>query len=326
MGMILDYRERGKALQGNFFTTFLWNVAGADVPLLNMCPTDQAKYTALGGAIVLCSILVGYCSAYFIYSLATNVVLSISCGFLIALMFFFIYRMAISTMYSDGKSSVSAQEIKSAIPSVVLSIAVGVFVSTTIEMAIFEGQIESELDKECSEHVASVIGEEMISMEASEENFQKLIDELSVQISNEETDPIKNKVLVGRDLRYQALKFEQDKDSLASKLAALKQANESKIEKLQQVERMKYLQNVDYAKRVEAMYNVSSWAVNPTLGFIRMFISLIFIVILISPIVSKMMFEDGAYEELVIKMSDEIKAEVAAMSDSFTIDNQLTQD
>ena len=70
------------------------------------------------------------------------------------------------------------------------------------------------------------------------------------------------------------------------------------------------MENVDFAKRVEAMYNVSSWSINPTLGFIRLFISLIFIVILISPVISKMMFEDGAYEQLVIKLSEDIKAEV----------------
>lgn len=325
MGKILEYREKGKALPGNFITNFLWNVAGADVPLLKMCPTDQAKYTALGGAIILCSALVGFCSSYFVYSLASSIVLASICGVLIAFMFFFIYRMAISTMYSDGKSSISAQEIKSAIPSVILSIAVGVFVSTTIEMAIFKGQIESELDRECSEYVASVVGEEKVTMDASEDNVQRLIDELSERMSNEEiVHTTKSKQLIGRGLRYKAL--QADRDSLSSQLTTLKHAHESIVEKLQQEERMKYMQNVDYAKRVEAMYNVSSWATNPTLGFIRMFISLIFIVILISPIVSKMMFEDGAYEELVLKMSNEIKSETAAISDSFSIDNLLTQD
>lgn len=325
MGKILEYRERGKDLQGNFITNILWNIAGADVPLLKMCPTDQAKYTALGGAIILCSALVGFCSSYFVHSLAGSIVMAGICGILIAFMFFFIYRMAISTMYSDGKSSISAQEIKSAIPSVILSIAVGVFVSTTIEMAIFKGQIESELDRECTEYVASIVGEEKITMDTSEENVQRLIDELSAQISNEEVVyTTKSKQLIGRGLRYKAM--QADRDSLSSQLATLKQSHETKIEKLQQEERMKYMQNVDYAKRVEAMYNVSSWATNPTLGFIRMFISLIFIVILISPIVSKMMFEDGAYEELVLKMSNEIKEETATISDSFPVDNLLTHE
>ena len=74
------------------------------------------------------------------------------------------------------------------------------------------------------------------------------------------------------------------------------------------------------------MYNVSSWAVNPTLGFIRMFISLIFIVILISPIISKMMLEDGAYEQLVTKLSDEIKAEVDGVVSNDTNDKLINED
>lgn len=157
MGKILEFREKGKSLRGNIITSLFWNIAGADVPLLKMCPTDQAKYTALGGAITLCSILVGVCSAHFVHTLSGNMLFTILCGILVAFMFFFIYRMAISTMYSDGKSSVSPQEIKSAIPSVILSIAVGVFMSTTIEMSIFEGQIEKELGTECKDFVASIV-------------------------------------------------------------------------------------------------------------------------------------------------------------------------
>ena len=46
MGKILEFREKGKSLRGNIITSLFWNIAGADVPLLKMCPTDQAKYTA----------------------------------------------------------------------------------------------------------------------------------------------------------------------------------------------------------------------------------------------------------------------------------------
>lgn len=297
MGKIQEFRDKGKSLRGNIITSIFWNIAGADVPLLKMCPTDQSKYTALGGTITLCSILVGVCSAHFIYSLSGNAFLTILCGILMAFLFFFIYRMAISTMYSDGKSSVSPQEIKSAIPSVILSIAIGIFMSTTIEMAIFEGQIEKELSKECKDYVASIVDEEKLSMQAEIETLNR---DLSSQIKETSMD--------GRGPLWAKGKARQD--SLSAQISALKDANSMKLVQIQAEETEKFMNDVDFAKRIEAMYNVSSWAVNPTLGFIRMFISLIFIVILISPIISKLMFEDGAYEQLVSKFSDEIKAEV----------------
>lgn len=322
MGKILEFRKKGQSLHGNIITSLFWDIAGADVPLLKMCPTDQSKYTALGGAITLCSILVGVCSAHFVCSLSGNTFFTILCGILVALMFFFIYRMAISTMYSDGKSSVSPQEIKSAIPSVILSIAVGVFMSTTIEMAIFEGQIEKELDAECKDYVASIVDEKKQSMEAEIEILNRELDELSSQIKVEESAKIvKQKPFVGRGSRWLTTKKRQD--SLTVQISALKEANLKSIAQIQADESQRFMKNVDFAKRVEAMYNVSSWAVNPTLGFIRMFISLIFIVILISPIISKMMLEDGAYEQLVAKLSDEIKQEVNDVANNETTNEKL---
>lgn len=309
MGKILEFREKGTSIRGNIFTSFFWNIAGADVPLLKMCPTDQSKYTALGGAITLCSILVGVCSAHFVFSLSGNMTFTSLCGILIALMFFFIYRMAISTMFSDGKSSISPQEMKSAIPSIILSIAVGVFMSTTIEMVIFEGQIQEELGRECKEHVASIVNEKKLSMDAEIEALSKSFDELSSQLTIEEPQ-LKGKrgAVMGKGVRWTTIKEQQD--SISTKISSLKDAHKKMIAQIQKEESAKFMENVDFAKRVEAMYNVSSWSINPTLGFIRLFISLIFIVILISPVISKMMFEDGAYEQLVIKLSEDIKAEV----------------
>lgn len=200
-------------------------------------------------------------------------------------------------MFSDGKSSVSPQEIKSAIPSVILSIAIGVFMSTTIEMVIFKGQIEKELFKECKVYVASIVEEEKLSMQAEIETLNR---DLSSQIK--ETSMNEKGPLWAKEKAMQ--------DSLSARILTLKDANSKRLVQIQTEESKKFMNEVDFAKRIEAMYNVSSWAVNPTLGFIRMFISLIFIVILISPIISKMMFEDGAYEQLVSKLSDEIKTDV----------------
>ena len=113
---------------------------------------------------------------------------------------------------------------------------------------------------------------------------------------------------------------------MSAQISALKDANSKKLVQIQAEESEKFMNDVDFAKRIEAMYNVSSWAVNPTLGFIRMFISLIFIVILISPVISKMMFEDGAYEQLVSKFSDEIKAEVDDVVCTISNDKFINQE
>lgn len=43
----------------NFFTRFLWFVAGADVEMLSLCPLDYKKYEAIGMTILMTS-LVGF--------------------------------------------------------------------------------------------------------------------------------------------------------------------------------------------------------------------------------------------------------------------------
>ena len=79
--------------------------------------------------------------------------------------------------------------------------------STTIEMAIFEGQIEKELDTECKDFVASIVDEEKQSMDAEIEALNRNLDELSSQMKVEESSIIgKQRPVIAKGPHWIAIK------------------------------------------------------------------------------------------------------------------------
>jgi hypothetical protein len=54
-------------------------------------------------------------------------------------------RFMVNTMYSDGKHTISTEEIKGGLPRIILAIFLGIVISTPIELRIFEDKIETQL-------------------------------------------------------------------------------------------------------------------------------------------------------------------------------------
>lgn len=161
---IEDLREQGEQLikkdkkgeghegyrKNNWFKESMWWCAGADRRLLRMCPGDHSKYVGLGTVIFFTALM-----AWFSSFIAMKLVFqnethgNLYAGIFAtcwALMIFFLDRFITNTMYSDGKVTISKQELLSGLPRIAIAIFLGIVISAPLELEIFKGEINTEIN------------------------------------------------------------------------------------------------------------------------------------------------------------------------------------
>ena len=146
----------------NLLKEFTWMCAGADRPLLRMCPGDHSKYVGIG-TVILFTALMAWFSSFIAMQLVfeievpegadfwTSVKLNwpaIAFATFWAAMIFCLDRFITNTMYSDGKVSISKQEFFSGLPRIVIAIFLGIIISAPLELEIFKEAITEEMDQE----------------------------------------------------------------------------------------------------------------------------------------------------------------------------------
>ena len=124
---------------------FLWMCAGANRAVLRQCPTDWAKYAGTGGTILFTAMMAAISGAYALNFVFDSLYYSIPFGMFWGALIFNLDRFMVNTMYSDGKHTISFEEIKGGLPRIVLAIFLGVVISTPIEMKIFDDTINENL-------------------------------------------------------------------------------------------------------------------------------------------------------------------------------------
>lgn len=133
----------------NILKEFTWICAGADRPLLRRCPGDHTKYVGIGTVILFTALM-----AWFASFIAMRLVFADyeKCTLYAALfatfwsaLIFCLDRFITSTMYSDGKVSISKKEFFSGLPRIVIAIFLGIIISAPLELMIFEKEIDNEI-------------------------------------------------------------------------------------------------------------------------------------------------------------------------------------
>lgn len=132
---------------GGFLNEFLWICAGADRKVLRQCPTDYAKYAGTGGTILFTAIIAAISGAYAISFVFDDAPIYVPIGFglIWGLMIFNLDRFMVNTMYSDGKHTISKDELLGGLPRIILAIFLGIVISTPLEIRIFQDKIKSQL-------------------------------------------------------------------------------------------------------------------------------------------------------------------------------------
>lgn len=130
---------------GGLFNEFFWICSGANRKILRQCPTEYSKYFGIGGTIFFTAAMAMLSGGYAFFTIFDSTSLAVCFGVFWGLLIFNLDRFIVNTMYSDGKHTISKDELKAGCPRIILAIFLGIVISTPIELRIFADKIESQL-------------------------------------------------------------------------------------------------------------------------------------------------------------------------------------
>lgn len=167
---------------GGFLKEFAWWCAGTDRPLLRMCPGDHSKYVGIG-TVIFFTALMAWFSSFIAMQLVfgkddVGTFISIIFATFWALMIFFLDRFITNTMYSDGKVSISKEELVGGLPRILIAIFLGIVISVPLELKIFEKEIENDIElnkHETIKEVSKSLNNEICLLEAKQDTISLYI-------------------------------------------------------------------------------------------------------------------------------------------------------
>lgn len=330
---------------------FLWSCAGVNKKVLRQCPSDYAKYAGIGGTILFTAIMAGLSGGYAMYFVFHNepvindqiknvvqqaasnnsaIWISIVFGVFWGLLIFNLDRFIVNTMYSDGKHTISKQELKSGAPRIIMAIFLGLVISTPLEMKIFSDQITTQvaIDNGLREKKArqsyQYLYDDLKNYENQKDTIESKVTNLRQKYLDAEQDKkfeVEGKAASGKEGKGQIY---EEKEKLAETLEAeyknYKASKEEELErinkdiirikniiKIQEEQNKKDVTNNGFAVRYQAFKEVTSWKEHPALALVSLMITLLFVIIETAPTFFKMMMQDGAYDNLLNAEKHRIK-------------------
>ena len=124
---------------------FFWWCAGVNRDILRQCPTDYAKYAGMGGTILFTALMAMLSGGYAMFYVFNNPKVAIVFGVFWGMLIFNLDRFIVNTMYSDGKVTISWQELYSGLPRIIMAIFLGIVISMPLELKIYEKSINTEI-------------------------------------------------------------------------------------------------------------------------------------------------------------------------------------
>lgn len=122
---------------------FLWWCAGTHQALLKKYPSEQTKYSGLGGVILATFVLAALSAGYAIYSVFNNGLLALVFALVWGLIIFNFDRFLVSTMRKYGVSQ--SKQVWMAVPRIALALLIGLTIARPLELKIFEKEIDTKV-------------------------------------------------------------------------------------------------------------------------------------------------------------------------------------
>lgn len=296
---------------------FFWFCSGASFSLLKRCPTESSKYASIGGTVFFTGLLAAVSGGFALYSIFKVYWAAVVFGLLWGAMIFNLDRFLVSTLKKQEKPY---REWLMAIPRVVLAILIAVVIAKPLELKVFSPEIASELSVITEEQRAtreSVVNQryagEMqnanlaINVLENQIAQQQLLRDDLLRAAREEADGTGGSKQRNLGPIY-ALK-KSDADNAQKELEELSLKNEnligslrSKLDSLSQAKGAELIA-IDVsgiggmALQLEALGRLSEKY--SAIAFANIFIMLLFIIIEISPVLTKLMSPRGPYDDLL---------------------------
>lgn len=337
--MTRDYYQLPKAGK---IMQFLWKCAGGDKYLLERATySDQIKYMCLGGIVFATGAMAGLAGGYAFYTIFSpkgsavenvidfqTTILSVIFGLIWGLMIFNIDRFIVtSTGKGDGTEKITWDELKSAIPRIIMGAIIAITISKPIEIRMFQTEINNklyekqlELQKEFEKKTTANFEERLKVVEDDLGQVGKQRQDLINRIKNSEqayTDNLMGKangINAGNGPLSKALKSQIN--ALNNELKRFDQQNGVKI-KTADIKRNEILaekekalaKNVQVAQGLDGLLERIKLAHEVAGFWITLFITLLFMAIELTPIFFKLMLNKTPYDYLSENRDDLIRSE-----------------
>ena len=219
-------------------------------------------------------------------------------------------------MHTDGKDTLSWKKIQTAMPRIIMAIFLGIVISTPLEMKIFNDRIESQLLKDNIERINSAKNEssdyKTISLLQAEQNqlskdrkqlvddLQKAQKELKEEAEGNALSGIAGHGTIYRDKETYVNQCKQSlqewdllhKERLTTVQKRIDEVNKH-IEKFEG--KIDGLREDGFSARYEAFSNLKE--ANNSLAMVSFMITMLFIIIEVTPTFFKLIMTSGPYEE-----------------------------
>jgi len=329
---------------------FFWKASGGDRFILERSTySDQVKYMCLGGIIVATGIMAALAGGYAFYTIFeprgsaievdtfswSTSILSMVFGVFWGLMIFNLDRFIVSsTGVGDGTEAITWNELKGAVPRLLLGAIIALTISKPIEIRMFKSEIDAELHNaqmaKQNEYLASI--DSIYSNRIENENLK--IAKWENEIQKKESRYVELENLLAKEMGGEsgpagygpeAKRLDEQLARLERDIKFTKDKNAPFIEEsynnLKRFETQKQ-NDIDNAEtvasgldglleRIKLADKVSAKREDGTYGFpwISLFISLLFLAIELTPIFFKLMLIKSPYDFLKHNVGEMIKAE-----------------
>jgi hypothetical protein len=335
-------QDRYETPKSSAVMRFLWSAAGGDRYFLERGTySDQIKYMCLGGIIFATGAMAGLAGGYAFYTIFSpkgfalnnnnvdlaTVILSIIFGVIWGLMIFNIDRFIVtSTGKGDGTEKITWDELKSAIPRIIMGAIIAITISKPIEIRMFQTEIGNELYKKQQK----LITEFENTTNANFKDRLKVVEDELGNVGKQKQDLIERIKKAERDMQDNLMgrvkgiaagngkltqAIQSRLDDLYDELNRFNEINKVKI-KTADTKRQKLLSEKDLVlknnekvaqgldgllERIKLAHKVAGF-------WISLFITLLFMVIELTPIFFKLMLTKTPYDYLTENREALIKA------------------
>jgi hypothetical protein len=338
-------RDYYKLPESSSIMRFLWKCAGGDRYLLERATySDQIKYMCLGGIVFATGAMAGLAGGYAFYTIfspktsdvinktntviknidqvpidITTVLLSVIFGIIWGLIIFNIDRFIVtSTGKGDGTEKITKDEIKSAIPRIIMGMIIAITISKPIEIRMFQTEINLEVQKEQDKEKEKAIDQATINYEKKVKEAKSKLGKLDFQLNNLnqqyaslQEQYIQEVRIVTKGPRAFAIEAQmkliqdnikniENKPIYIETLADIKKADaEKQIDITKAIKKSATLDGL--LIRIKKAHELAPW--------ISIFITLLFMAIELTPIFFKLMLTKTTYDYLTENRDELLKAD-----------------
>lgn len=298
-------------------THFFLVASGADLKILEQCPSDRTKYAGIGATIFFTGLFAAMAAAYALFTVFDSYWIAVLLGLVWGLMIFNLDRYIVSSMRKDSRGY---REWLTALPRIILAVVISIVIARPLELKIFDKEIQSELIVMEQQAFARQEGELKSRYDATlvqlRQDVQKLKSEIAekslqrdamVLAAQQEADGTGGSKRRNLGPIYKAKK--KDADNAEKELQNLVATNSQRITELQttidereremkgEIDALERTKFNGPAARMEALSRLTTE--NPAMWWAHIFIMILFLIIESAPILVKLMSRSGPYDSLL---------------------------